>query len=44
LLKAIHTGLNAKVNAYARIYDFAKENNYKVIEKYKINSEKFMKE
>lgn len=45
-LKTTHSGLSAKGNAYAKIYDFAKQNNYKliepVIEKYEMKSGKFI--
>ncbi|MCT4593031.1 MAG: GyrI-like domain-containing protein [Anaeromicrobium sp.] len=45
-LRTTHNGLRNKGNAYAQLYDFAKENNYKliepIIEKYEIKSGKFI--
>lgn len=44
-LRTIHKGIKGKGNAYANIYDFAKKNNYKVlepvIEKYEMNKGDF---
>lgn len=45
-LKTTHYGLSSKGNAYAKLYDYARQNNYKLnelaIENYKMNSGKLL--
>ena len=45
-LRTTYNGIRHKGNAYAKLYDFAKQNNYKliepVIEKYEMKSGKFI--